>query len=403
MIIKKIVIFLPAPYRGGSMQGAKNIAKMLLLGSTGANEPVEIVFSCLKETYNVNQEFSDLLALGIQVRETEWKIISKNEAQIALDFTQNEKILSHESYCLPYDGINNFCDCDFWLIVSDRTSAPLLPIKPYGMIIYDYIQRYIPDIFGQDEGKLDLPFLYSARNANLILCTTPQTREDTIQYAGIDENKVLLVPMEFNPLKYEVKPFLQKDSPYFIWTSNATQHKNHKNALKALELYYEKFDGKLKVLMTGVQTELFQKRNTNQIPYIVEIRDTIQKSAVLKNNITILGELSESQYISVLSGAEFLFHPVLYDNGTFSVIEAAYHSVPSASSNYPQMRYINERFNLNIEFFDPRKPQMIASVLKNMENNIFSLKESLPTKESLECHTYDKLSGKYWSLLRNYL
>lgn len=403
MITKKICIFLPAPYRGGSMQGAKNIAKMLLLGSKRANEAVEIVFSCLKETYNINEEFSDLLALGIQVRETEWKIISKNQAQIALDFTQSEQILSHESYCIPWDGIKNFCDCDFWLIVSDRTSAPLLPIKPYGMIIYDYIQRYIPDIFGQDDGKLDLPFLCSARNASFILCTTPQTREDAIQYAGIDAHKVLLAPMEFNPLKYQVKPCLKKDYPYFIWTSNATQYKNHKNALKGLELYYEKLDGKFQVVMTGVQTELFQKKNLNQIPYIVDVRETIQRTAVLKNNLTILGELSESQYISVLSGAEFLFHPVLYDNGTFSVIEAAYHGVPSTSSNYPQMKYINERFNLNIEFFDPRKPQSIATMLKNMENNILALKENLPTKESLESHTYDKLSGDYWALVRNYL
>jgi glycosyltransferase involved in cell wall biosynthesis len=399
----KIAIFLPVAYHGGSLQGAKNIAKMISIGSKNDNESVEVIFSCLKDTYDIEYDFADLVEIGIEVRETEWKVIDRDETNIALEYMRNTKKLKHNAYLLPTDGIKNFIDCDFWLIISDRTFTPLAPLVPYGMVIYDYIQRYIPNIFNEDNGALDLPFIYSTRDAEMILCTTPQTREDTIQYAGISDSKVILTPMEFNPLKKKPHLFFDEPIEYFIWTSNSTQHKNHLNALNALEYYYEALDGKLKVVLTGVETEFFQKDNIDEHPYRVNIRNLIQRSTVLRNNILILGNLSEQQYVSVLSEAKYLFHPALYDNGTFSVIEAAYHSVPSISSNYPQMQYINQRFSLGLEFFDPRKPKDIAEKLKYAEENSELMKNKLPRKMDLESFSYENLADKYWTIIKDYL
>lgn len=399
----KIGLFLPAPYRGGSMHGAKNLAKMIIKGAKNDGQKVEVVFSCLSDSYNVDEDFADLMELGVQVRETQWKTISREETQIALDYLGNHRKLKHENYLLPTDGINNFSDCDFWLIVSDRTSAPVAPVAPYGMVIYDYIQRYIPDIFGDDKGMLDIPFIHSARDAEVIFCTTPQTKEDTTLYAGVSADSVVLAPMEFNPLHHSIHPFFDKNFEYILWTTNKAKHKNHMNTLKALESYYDELNGKLKVVITGVETEYFKKNHPSDILSVVEVREYIQKNPVLRKNIQILGELSEKQYVSVLSGAQFLFHPVLYDNGTFSVIEAAYYGVPSVASHYPQMRYIDERFALGLQFFDPRKPKEIAKTLKYAEENKKKLVNQLPTKESLEAFTYEKLADKYWALIKDYL
>ncbi|MFA5902150.1 MAG: hypothetical protein WC829_23910 [Hyphomicrobium sp.] len=48
-----------------------------------------------------------------------------------------------------------------------------------------------------------------------------------------------------------------------------------------------------------------------------------EASASLRGNVHWLGEVSEHDYLANLVGAEFLWHPALIDNGTFSVIEAA--------------------------------------------------------------------------------
>ena len=36
-----------------------------------------------------------------------------------------------EEYAIPDDGMRQFLDCDLWLVISDRLSHPLLPIRPY--------------------------------------------------------------------------------------------------------------------------------------------------------------------------------------------------------------------------------------------------------------------------------
>ena len=403
MKAKKIAIFLPVAYRGGSMQGAKNLVKMIYLGAKSDNESIEVVFSCLKDSYDVEEDFADLLEFGIAIRETEWKKITKEETQIALEYLGSDKKLTHGEYLLPTDGINNFCDCKFWLIVSDRTFAPVAPVAPYGIVIYDYIQRYIPDIFGDDKGVLDAPFIASARSAEIIFCTTPQTREDTIQYAGVTSEKIILAPMEFNPLRYTSKQYFDEPMDYLIWTTNKTFHKNHIVALRGLLEYYEKLNGKLKVVIIGAETEYFRKDHSNDLEYVNLVRQLIGKHSALHKNLLILGELSEDDYISVLAGAQFLFHPALYDNGTFSVIEAAYHGIPSISSHYPQMRYIDERFHLGMKFFDPRKPEQIAKTLKAAEIEHEEMRKALPSQTFLEQFTYEKLSSEYWSIIKGYL
>ncbi len=400
---KKIAIFLPAPYKGGIFQAAKNLIKAIKIASKNTNDKIDIIFSCPENFYDIKEDFNDLFSFDVEIRETKWETINKEEAQRALGFAQiYDKKLIYEKYLYPSDSLTNFFDCDFWLIVSDRTGYPLLPIKPYGMIIYDYIQRYIPEIFNY-ELNIDLPYIYSARGAKVVYCTTPQTLEDAIQYAGVSAKKIELAPMEFNPLNYDKKEYFDKKFDYIIWPSNSTQHKNHINALKGLKKYYEELDGKYKVILTGTQTEMFQKKSPVQIPYIVEIREMIEKTSSLKRNISILGGLSEEDYINVVSSAKFLFHPVLYDNGTFAVVEAAYYNIPSLVNGYPQMKFMNERFKLNMSFFDGNNPDNIAKSLKEFEEISEKKKNELPSKEFLNGFTYENLADENWKLIRKYL
>lgn len=400
---KKLAILLPFPYKGDSFQAAKNLAKAIILGSKEMNDEIDVVFSYVENYYDIKKDFKDLISFNIELRETKWQAMTKDEAKRALDFAQIiDKKLIYDSYLYPNDSLTNFFDCDFWLFISDRTGHPILPIKPYGMVIYDYIQRYIPEIFNNNP-DIDLPYIYSARDANVVFCTTPQTVEDAIQYAGISTKKIQLTPMEFNPLDYDKKDYFDKEFDYIIWPSNSTQHKNHINALEGIKKYYEELNGKFKIILTGTQTEMFQKKNQVNIPYIVKVRELIQSYSCLKNNISILGETSEQDYINIVSNAKFLFHPVLYDNGTFAVVEAAYYGIPSVVNNYPQMKFMNERFKLNMSFFDGNNPDDISNALKEAEELLSRKSKDLPTKEFLNNFTFEKLAYENWNIIRKYL
>lgn len=391
---KTIGVFLPEGYRGGSLNSAKNIAKMLYLGSRAANEPINVIFSCLANTYDITDEFSDLRALDIPVRETTWKKVSKNEIELAG--------LRHASYLVPVDGGSNFNDCDFWLIISDRLSQPLAPLKPYGMVIFDYIQRYAPEIF--PEGFNDISYLQTARSADFVFTTTPQTRIDAIQYAGVSARRVHLAPMEFNPV-FSQCATTKEEKKYFIWTSNAAPHKNHLHAIDALEIYYGELQGTLDVIMTGVDTNLFDVQHKPKdwlsvTPYVQSVREKLKNTRYTKERLHLKGNQSVANYAALLSAAKFLWHPTKIDNGTFSVIEAAYCGVPALSSHYPQMHYINERFSLNLSFCHSTQPHDMALQLKKMEEEHAVKRQALPEKTALEKYSFTQLAPEFWNLIR---
>lgn len=398
--VKTIGIFIPIAYRGGTLNAAKNMAKMLVLGSRQNNEPLKVILSCVANYYDIEEDFADLIELGVLIRETQWKEMTRQELQFALKLQNISLPLRFNQYMYPYDGVYNFNDCDFWLIISDRTKEPIAPLKPYGMVIFDYIQRYLPELFNQ---FFEQSYLNSARQAKFVLTTTKATQNDAINYAGVSKDKVHLLPLEFNPFSHEPGPS-QITGDYFIWTTNAAPHKNHLRAIEAYNIYCNELDGRFDLVMTGVDTDLFDIENTsfqeNQNPYVQKVREKIRKNKNILPRIKVLGHLGLTEFLCVLSSARFLWHPTFIDNGTYSVIEAAYYGVPSLSSRYPQMEFINDRFKLNLKFCSATSSREMAIALKAMETEYEVLSQQLPTKTYLEQFTYRKLAQQVWNLMK---
>lgn len=396
----KIGVFLPHRDGGGTLRSLKNIARLLHLGSRAVGVPVEVVVSVVAG-YDIELEFMELAALGITVRETRWAAISADEVKTALLSMGNERELHFPNYWLPTDLVCNFHDCDFWLIVSDRTEYPVAPVKPYAMMIWDYIQRYVPEIFEGRPLDCDISFIASARGAAFVMTNMQATAEDIVQYAGIAHEKVVFVPTTFDMVAKDAGANA-RPRPYLVWVTNSIQHKNHLRALDALESYYDKHDGSLDVVVTGGLTELFSAKPSNRKmplydhPYPVSIRKRVAASESLRKRVHFLGELSDQGYVNMLAHAAFLFHPVLYDNGTFSVLEAANYRIPSLSSDYPQMREIDAEFGLHMKFCDPYRPDNMATCLKDMELDCEFIKAHLPDGAKLASYTPDVLAECYW-------
>lgn len=391
---KKIAVLLPIPYRGGSLRGAKNIAKMIHLGSRIHNEPVEVVFSCQKGAYSIQDDFSDLLALGISIRETQWQNISTRDLQILGKEEAVQQGSSESEYLFPTDGISDFADCDFHLLISDRTSPPLLPTLPYGIVVYDYIQRYVPHLL---DPKMEKDYLKTARQASFVITTTPQTQGDAIQYGGVNAQNVLLFPMEFRPPNEPSSSISPHPRPYFLWVTNPAIHKNHIRALQALEHFYNNEEGDLDLVVLGVGTELLlDSSKGNPFLSIREAAHYLQKNPALRERCHFKREVSDAHYSNYLAHAQFLWHPALIDNGTFAVMEAAYLGVPSLSSDYPAMRYIDERFKLNLLFFDPYSSSQMGKTLKVMQREANVRKSLLPERSHLDQFTADHLASDFW-------
>lgn len=404
--MKKYAVMLPIGYRGGTLRAAKNIAKSLVLAARMENQALEVVFSYPEiGNYDPSIEFADLLEYGISIRSTDWQVIPASSLTQAVKlFQRSGTRLLEKEYCLPKDGANDFFDCDLWILISDRLPAPIVPIKKYVVFIFDYIQRYVPDIWVGREAwqKQDGSQFSVARNAEHVYVTTPSTRMDAIAYAGVAPGRVSIAEMDFQPLEFPPSVNSQIsiggmegfDQGYILLPTNASAHKNLLTALKALERYYQLLGGDLHVVVTGYDSHIFdpnqckdREAELNTLTHIRECRELIKKSSALQAHLHFIGEVSDLHYAHYLAKARFLWNPTIYDNGTFSVIEGAYLGVPSLSARYPAMEFMNEKFKLQLTFSDPFDIKEIAAAICNLEAAAEAIK--LPDQAELRKHSWE--------------
>jgi glycosyltransferase involved in cell wall biosynthesis len=393
----RVAVIVPIGYRGGSLRAAKLVAHAIDLGARQAGNPTEVIFGHLDdpECYP-DDEFKDL-SPNIVRRPYQWKTLMHDEATRALRYAGRTRPLIARSYQVPDDGMRQFTDCDLWMIISDRLELPLLPLRPYAMIVYDYLQRYLPLMGAADNWK----FLNAAHNAERVFVTTDFTFGDALQFAGLERQRLVRVPMLAPEFSWGAGPAPStKQSDYFLWTTNLAPHKNHENAVKALQIYYERLGGKLACCVTGVNTETLL---TSSLPYLKPLRAMVAKSPKLKSRLRILGELPDALYRSRLAGASFLWHAGWIDNGTFSVIEAAHLGVPALSSEYPAMQEIDRQYMLGLAWMDAHDPNDMAMQLKRMEGDADTRRTALPTRAHLMSQRVENLAHHYWEAVSDCL
>lgn len=391
---KRVAVILPIAYRGGTLRGAQLLARAVKEGSEQAGEDVEVLLAHL-DAYH-EREFTDLG--GISRRCFAWRQIDRQMAERAMRYAGFDGWRAkHETYSVPDDGIDNLLSCDLWLIVSDRAPAPLLPLRPQIMMVYDYLQRYVPS---QPE-DVSLVYITAARSADRVLVTTSWTERDALQYAGLDPKRVIKMPMLAPDFTKNAMPARRATGEhFFIWPTNSAIHKNHDVAVRALQIYYERLGGTLACYVTGANSACIPK---GTFPHHVDLAERITCSAALQENVHWLGELDEETYHLKLAGAAFLWHHARIDNGTFSVIEAAGYGVPSLSSDYGPMREIDRQFGLNLAWAPSDDFEAIAERLKGMEAAHVERRRLLPDSATLSRRCFADHVTTYWRLVRQCL
>lgn len=382
--VKKLAIILPQKYKGGVLDYTLRIVHAIKRGADLRGDLLEITLGYNDYVdFEKENDFDLLKKNGIKLRKFVWEKISTERANEILKLLNLDVRKEAGDYVLLNDGMNYFADCDYLLFTADRIPGRLICMSPYGMIAHDYIQRYLPEIVDK---KLEIYFLESIRKADAVFTTTYITKNDCIQYAGVAERKIHLLPLFFDEIK-DISRY-SAECKYFLWSTNVSPHKNHKTVLKALEKYYAN-GGKLECYMTGTFVEKFDinKEYDGENDYIKEIREIISGDDNLQEHIRVWGNLPKKKYLTILGGAEFFLHAGYADNGNGTAFDAAMLNVPSVSSYYPAMRNMDMVLGLNMQFFDKKDSNQLAEILQYMEIKIEDIKASMPGYEKLRKFT----------------
>jgi glycosyltransferase involved in cell wall biosynthesis len=383
----RLAVLLPHAYLGGTIRLLQNLVRHL-----GARWPGPLVLGI--PAAHLPAVAAELDAVrrdvpGLEIRGLHWRQLEPDDARaLAAEAGLDVGRWISGRYQVPTDGGADFRDCGFWLFVSDRLEYPLVPLRPYGVFVTDHLQRYVPEIFDAtayaDPDSAPWNFLRNVRNADLVVATSRDTAADVIGYAGARGPVVRL------PTTLDVDHFTRlaaaaeaaaadadgmlPAAPFFAWVTNPSPHKNQFRMLRAIDRYLRALGGGLEIVVTGVWTDLFdpdlpaERRAGREpqwnTPHVCQVRETVAALAPeVRRRIRFLGAVPDDAYARVLRSARFLAHNVIADNGTFSAVEAALLGTPAVSSDYPQMREIDEAFGLGLRFFDPFDERATAEAL----------------------------------------
>jgi glycosyltransferase involved in cell wall biosynthesis len=384
---QRIALLLPHAYRGGTMRLLVNLARHL-----GTRWPGPLVLAL--PTDHLSAVADDLALVrrelsNIEIRGLNWQRLAGDAARSAAAAAglEVDRWIS-AGYQVPSDGGADFRDCGFWLFVSDRLELPLVPLERYGVLVTDHLQRYVPEIFDatmyaeSDSGPWN--FLRNVRNADVVAAMSRDTVADAVAYAGargrvvrmpttIDVDHFMRLADVADRTTHDI-PVSPSGAPFIAWVTNASPHKNHLRMLRALDVYERASGQPLDVIVTGLGTDLFDpdlpgnrrigREDHWNMPYVRTVREMVAAARPsLRRRLHFLGCVSDPVYASVLRSARFVVHNVIADNGTFSVVEAALLGCPSISSDYPQMREIDDEFGLEMRFFDPFDERDTAAAL----------------------------------------
>jgi len=398
----RIALILPEAYRGGTLRWLRHMALMLRKGAQNQGIELQVVVCALRGHYNLRETFKQLRQDNISIRPFAWKEVHRDTAEemMSLAAVDPEQLPEGSRFSIPDDGHNNLLDCDYWLVISDRVPHPLVPMRPYAVYVADALQRYVPDGFSSHyKSELKRTTLPLLRHADCLMTTTPVATEDCHCYFGVPFERIVELPMAIES-HFPMEPCLATPAtPYFVWLTNCSPHKNHALVLDALESYYATSRLRLKAFIMGTLTDAFRSDCSDPQwqthPVVSAVRSRIAHSPLLAQNVVIGGELPEMQYNDAIRRGEFLLNANRYDNGCFATIDSVYLRRPVLCSSYPAQRYINERFQLNGVFFDPLDSQDLKNKLLEMDRSADSI--SLPAIERLEAHTWNNLADEVFS------
>lgn len=361
----EIFLFLATFYRGGVWETTKDLLHALIAINRRRRQ--------LKFTLGIHEHQTDvesLQALGDELAIT--RVVLDRISGQAGPRGMPGIVPATGDFCFMKGGEKEALRADGWLALVDRFHLPLLPVRPYGIVVYDMIQRHVPEAFDRTFFRhMESGMRPTARAAELIVVTSPATRDDVIAEYGIDPGRVRLAPVACEPERrfrgLMAEPVPLPPGAFILNVANSAPHKGAAPLLRAHAALKQQRGAECPFLVIcGWKTDAFSKRHalTDTFPYWVSIRRLVNELGLEEDrDVVFLGYVDDHQLLDLYRRCALVVNAAKYDNGSFSVIEGRYFGREVISSDYPASRFLCERFGLNARYFPVDDHEALARVL----------------------------------------
>ncbi|MEH1923357.1 glycosyltransferase family 4 protein [Nostoc sp.] len=246
-------------------------------------------------------------------------------------------------------------------------SAPTYAEKdiPLVAIAYDLQHLDYHFFFTAQERQHRTKFIVDLLNkSQKVICISDFTRQSFINHFKTPTDKLTVVPISIHERLVKlnestVRKYLSSlglaERKYAFYPANYWPHKNHRILLTAYGIYKKQFPNSfLDLVFTGAL-----ENEENQLKEAVELMG-------LSENVLFLGFLNEETLTAIWQGCQCLIFPSLYEGFGIPTLEAMKFGKPVLSSNTASLPEVGGDA---VIYFDPRKPDEIASCLANISGN----------------------------------
>ncbi|RAP37450.1 hypothetical protein B1207_04560 [Legionella quinlivanii] len=374
------IAILLGPRTSSSYLYGNVLAKAIKEAASQANQAVELVLGYADNLNDFHIDPTLLSNQTLKIRPFQWRELSPGEARRAVKYSGSYREVKDINYYVPDDGINYFFDCDLWITFSGSGKYPILPVKPYVLMITDFTSHNRIELF-------DHHLLHLATYAREVFVSSKHVQDNLLKVVGLSRKKIndfWLIDIENHSDSIQ---FQGQSTPHFVWFAS-TQVESNILGLKALKAYYEVFNGTMQCQIIGLhQSDLKQLGE--------------EMSSWFKDEpVYFSGEIS-ADFSHSIRDAEFLWFPTIQGGSvSLPLVKAAQFRVPSIAARHPIMDELYKQFNLNIQWMDELNPLSMAETLQRMELNG-------KTKDSANVKVIDELiktlQRAYWEKIEQCL
>ncbi|MBU1323017.1 glycosyltransferase family 4 protein [Patescibacteria group bacterium] len=245
-------------------------------------------------------------------------------------------------------------------------NAPIFYSQPFLVTIHDLIKHHSKGLATTTHWPFIYPFKrmgyyltinHAINHSKLILTPSQAVKKDILQFYPVRQNKIVVTPeaadqIFFKPITEKIKELIP-DKPYLIFTGNAYPHKNLIQLIKAVQLYRQKYNSQLQLVIVTAKDAFYQRLS-------LQVRRLNALSC-----IKIKGYSSDVQIQNLYHYSVAFITPSLFEGFGLPGLEAMASQTLVLSSNRTSLP---EVYGRQAMYFDPDNLDAIIKVIHQAVN-----------------------------------
>ncbi len=324
---KRVVVFCDR----NTEAKATHLAQILNSGSKASGEDVEITVAVERGVKDDATEDFRKKPSNVKLREFTWKHLDPEDAMRVLAYTGGERKLTWSSYLVPDDGINNFLDCDLWILIASEIDTPLLPLRPLILAPDSIAHRFGPRKQRLIAGRFGL-----SHSPEAVIVDSKIAETELINCEGAPEEIVYRLPTILFDEATERTPVIAKGKrKQFLWIVNPRSLQNIEAGVEALSILYNQlgFTRHCRIVIADVEKTALKTESHPKFKKIIDA--SLKKNNVNSKYVSVSFLNGQRQLSQEMSEADFLWRPGKLDDDLMPVLTFAKAGKPIVAAQCP--------------------------------------------------------------------